>query len=115
FPSLGYLTYEKLRILWWSADAAALILLFSYPAYLALAVITTLPLIGMLVWNFWAPEIATTFVVPGAFLISAIAHALLYKRNRGYASCVLTACSLMLAMMCSLYFLVVSGGDPRVI
>lgn len=115
FTDLGYLTYETLRVVLWGANAAAILWLFHMGGALALGVLFGLPAAGFLVWHFVRPELATTLVVPASFAIAAVAHGAQYAKNRGFGSCVLCACSVVIALMCSLYFEVLSTEDPRII
>jgi signal transduction histidine kinase/ActR/RegA family two-component response regulator len=112
-PELERDTYEMLRVFSGSAYGVAVLgLLGARRRWIVLAALG-LPLLGLGVWGFWRPELATTFVFPAAFGIAALAHGREYWKRHGYASCVLCSYAMTLSLMCGLYYAVMATGDIR--
>ncbi len=108
-------TYEMLRLFAWTWYAAAVLLLLSYPTRWIASAAIGLPAIGLAVWTSGHPQLATTVAFPLGFGVAAFAHGRHYWRHRGYASSLLGPYSIAMAMLCSVYYAVVSTGDNRVI
>jgi len=114
-PHLTHATYEVSRLVAVSCYAAAVLLLLSYPLVAVVATASALSLIGLVVWNSGHLALATTVTFPIAFAVAAIAHGWQFLRSKGYASCVLTAYSVAMALSCSIYYEAVKTADGRVI
>lgn len=108
-------TYEMLRLVAWTWYAAAVLLLLAWPLRWVAAAAIGLPAMGAIVWASGHSEIATTVAFPAAFLVAALAHGWNYWTHRGYSSSLLGPYSIAMAMLCSVYYAVVSTGDGRVI
>lgn len=113
--SLPILLYEQLRIIAWSLYSGALLWLFFSRMRTVCLVVLSLLSLGFGSWVMIHPDFGTTFVVPTAFSIAAILHISHFVSSRGFASCVLGGVSLVIALLCSLYYLFVTSGDSNVI
>ncbi len=111
FGFLPFGPYEAARVVWGGAHVGAVLWLFDHPPRRAGAVALGLTVLGLLVFGF-APDLATTVVMPIGYAIIAWAHGREYARARGYASALLAACSTAVAMMCVLYYSLMATGDP---
>mgnify|MGYP001563528951 CR=1 FL=1 len=107
YDRMQHSTYEMLRLFAWTWYAAAVLLLLSYPARWVAATAVGLPAIGLAVWAWGHPELATTVAFPLGFGTAAFAHGWHYWRHRGYASALLGPYSVAMAML--------SGGRARII
>jgi signal transduction histidine kinase/ActR/RegA family two-component response regulator len=115
--SLGHVPpalYEQLRLLWAGTYAAGVLRLFGYPRRWAIGVAFFLPAVGTAVFRFVNPDIATTVTIPLVFGIAGGVHIHQYLRKNGYASALLGAYMIALAMMCALYYQVISTKDPAI-
>jgi signal transduction histidine kinase/ActR/RegA family two-component response regulator len=115
--SLGHVTpalYEQLRLLWAGSYAAGVLRLFGYPRRWAIGAALVLPALGAAVFRFINPDIATTVTIPLVFGAAGAAHVHQYLRKKGYASAVLGAYMTALALMCALYYPVISTKDPAI-
>ncbi len=109
---LPFPAWEKGRVLWCGAYAGTVLWLFGHSTALAGGVALALPAAGLGVFYGVGPVYATTSVIPVGFGIAAVAHALEYRRGRGYASAILCAYSTKIAMMCALFLTVMRVPDP---
>jgi signal transduction histidine kinase len=106
-PLLPIKSYEALRIIFWGAYGPAIVgLLFrSRLASALLAVIIVS--IGLCICLLLDSPLATSFVIPTTFFVSAIGFACRWKRDGGYALSILTATSLSQGASSVLYLPVV--------
>lgn len=107
--------YERMRMLAWHWYAASLLWLLGWRWHWAMLAAVALPSVGNLLWVSGFQELATTLTFPVALGVVAVAHGRIYLRTRGYASCVLTAYSAAMALLCGAYYAVVKTADTRVI
>jgi signal transduction histidine kinase/CheY-like chemotaxis protein len=112
FKVLSFEAWEKGRLAWCGAYAAAVLWLFGHRPGLVAAVALGLPAAGLGVFYGIGPEYTSTAIIPAGFGIAAAAHALEYRRGRGYASAVLCAYSTAIALMCTLFLRVMRVPDP---
>jgi signal transduction histidine kinase/ActR/RegA family two-component response regulator len=116
--SLGRLTpgaYEQLRLLWSGAYAGSVLLLFGYPLRAAAGAAVALPALGFAVFYGIDPQIATTIAYPLAFGLISTVHARKYLKDRGYASALLAGSSASQAVMCALYYTVLTKQNPTIL
>lgn len=107
--------YERMRMIAWHGYAASLLWLFEWRLRWVTLAALGLPLVGNALWIAGLPELATTLTFPVALGAVAAAHAGVYARTRGYASCVLAAYTAAMAVLCGTYYLAARSADPRVI
>ncbi len=115
--SLGHLgtsEYEQLRLLWSGAYAGAVLWLFGRPARTALAAALALPAFGFAAFYGYRADLATTLTYPLSFGLVAFVHFDQYRKGRGFASALLSACSAVQATMCAVYYATISSGNPEV-
>jgi signal transduction histidine kinase len=116
--SLGRLTpgaYEQLRLLWSGAYAGSVLLLFGYSLRAAAGAAVALPALGFAVFYGIDPQIATTIAYPLAFGLISTVHARKYLKDRGYASALLAGSSASQAVMCALYYTVLTKQNPTIL
>lgn len=107
-------TYEALRVGVWSFYGASVVWLHGHSTR-TFGLAAALPaVLGFATW-LWNPDLAMNVALPITLLIAAVAHAGQFYHRRGYSSAVLAAHSVAMAMLCSVYYLVVATGDSRVI
>lgn len=108
--------YEALRVAWAGFYAASVLHLLGHSlARCVAAAVSVWSLGGIVYADRWLA--ATSCALGLAFGITAVTHALEYRRSRGYASCILAAYSSLIAIMCSLFLAVVqrSADDSALI
>ena len=115
FPVLGPGWYELLRLAWCGGYVGSLIWLLEDRPQPALAAAFGLPILGLAVRMIGRPDLATTVAFTTGLGVAAWAHGRHYFRHQGFASVVLGAFSLAMAMECSTYAAAVASGDPRLL
>lgn len=113
--SFGYYNYEKLRIIAWTLYSATLLWLFRYQLKFVLVALIGIPFVATASWIWIDPALATTAVVPVAFLIAAIVHGRQYFQTQGFGSCVLSVYSSALSILCFCYYLFLQSKNQEAI
>lgn len=110
FAGIAPLRYEWLRLIWGGAYAGCSLWLLGTSGGRSLVVAAGLWAVGFGWYYGGNPAFATTLMFPIAWGATAVGFGRKYFASRGYASAVLCAYSMALAVLCSLYFTVVARG-----
>lgn len=108
-------TFELLRLFWIGLYCASVLFLFDYPIRWALGSLALITGSGYLVWKFYYFSFATSCIFPIGFGLVAWAHGRQYLKTQGYASCILSAYSILMALLATTYFSAMSTADNRII
>jgi signal transduction histidine kinase/CheY-like chemotaxis protein len=107
---LDPLAYEALRLVWGGAYAGCVLWLLGSSGRTSAAVSVALWLAGFACFRWGNPAFATTLTFPWAFGAAGLGFGRKYFTTRGYASAILCAYSIAMAVCCSIYFGVMASG-----
>jgi signal transduction histidine kinase/CheY-like chemotaxis protein len=110
FAGIDPLRYEWYRLWWGGAYAGCALWLIGSSASFSLIMSVLLWAVGFGCYYLGNAAFATTLMFPMAWTVVGVGFGLKVLSGRGYASAVLCAYSIALALSCSAYFSIVSKG-----
>jgi len=106
---------ELLRVFAWSCYAAGTVALLSQGLKQAVSAALTFLLLAALVWQLLGLDLMSTITFSTIFAYLSFAHWKHYLKNNGFASCVLSAYSLGLGLICTSFYLGLKTGPDVII
>ena len=106
--------YELLRICWCSFYIFSIFYVLNLNLKKGMIFSTSILTIGLITYKYnW--QLATSISFPMVYWIASFLHYQEYKKNNGYASCILWTFSCALGISCSIFYLAVQKGQLEIL